>query len=333
MAICVHFPAANQFGDGVVQCYPLLDPLRAGLIGNSPCRSECRSDCSQEKSDKRAFTLAVIVQSLAGERLEFDLEVTTSTTVQAVKFKIFDHWKIAPAFQKLVVGPRVLDPQELLVAYDLDNSVPMNVLMVLCREELDCALKDPDCSMRCAAIKCLVKKGVSSGGRHTVDLLIRCLRDSDGHVRAEAAAGLAKAIELGDEEAFAALASVTDDTDVCVRLGVLRTLIAAMHRGDKRAQPTVIAALTDLDQLIRGTAVTALSDVAQTEHEAIIAAVSERMAEDELTRKVAVQVLGELARTTDECAISLMKAALDDHSWMVRGAAEEAVSHFESRTR
>ncbi|MCB9546876.1 MAG: HEAT repeat domain-containing protein [Myxococcales bacterium] len=195
-------------------------------------------------------------------------------------------------------------------------------------------LKDPEATVREAAVATLAVVGKASGQADRVNQALRAvLTDADVQVRRAAAEGLGW---LGDRVALPSLQKAMDDPAGAVRAAALMALGAVVGKEDAaRLLPLMEGKLKDADASVRAAAAAALGvlgallDDIGAVLKPLMAAVSDDAEEVALAALAAIKGLG--ARAAD--ALPAVMDALSSGSSKVKTAAADALGALGDKAR
>mmetsp|Transcript_29191 Transcript_29191/g.67189 ORF Transcript_29191/g.67189 Transcript_29191/m.67189 type:complete len:720 (+) Transcript_29191:70-2229(+) len=162
--------------------------------------------------------------------------------------------------------------------------------------------------------------------RQALEIVTRCLKDSDSSVRATAIEAIGKLAERGDQEVTQLLSTYSSDADPTVRYAYVEVLQHLAKKDDKQAVKFIAALLDDSDSDVRRTSIQALVDVAAIGNESALALITSKLEDAAFgVRHSAVQALGQLTKKGDRAAIALLAPLLEDSAHGVRHAAVQVL--------
>mmetsp|Transcript_34438 Transcript_34438/g.94781 ORF Transcript_34438/g.94781 Transcript_34438/m.94781 type:complete len:286 (+) Transcript_34438:15-872(+) len=226
----------------------------------------------------------------------FELEnVDTSLSIAELKRIVYQHCKVPPSCQKLLVESTILDDSETLASHCPAECVFLSVSVVCV---VDGVLKDLESDVSSKATKRRALEALQSLRRRGDDCVIAAVCDF--------------------------LEGMGADT-VSDKMCGLRALNAVAERGNERAVVLLCAHLEASDWLVRRAAVVALGEVARNADEQVILVLCARLKDSNPdVRCVAVEALSAIADTGNKSVIAALCTCSDDCDWCVRLTTVEA---------
>jgi len=307
--------------------------------------------------------MRVVVQSLAGQTLEFELD--SETKVSALKSSIASCCDIPPACQNLLNGTNLLHDSACL-SDCAQSGVPepqlLSLSLIVSHAALRQALIDGDTCEKESALATLVKLGPKGGEESVIDVVVGGLEDTSrrirssaltaltqlackGHdhatqallprlkhpnyeVRCMAVQALGQIADVGDKRALHALIECLGDVSGGVRSAGAQALPQVAQKGDSAALAALVACLHDEDRHVRSTAMEVLPKVAQKGNLSVMAEVVSSLQNKEVDGHLALKALTNVVEKGDARAISALTMCLEEACPTLRVEVLEALTQI-----
>jgi len=249
---------------------------------------------------------------------ELAMEVAATDAVREVKRHLAAKWGLAPICQELVVGSEVLEDH-----HDFSGRGDALELLLICSlRDLCAGLGSATSLARSAALKELAGLRGHAGA---VEAALRCLEDSNAHVRDRAVAGILGIAEAGDPVVLEMAQRMLQKPETA-ELG-LRLLAGVAPRGHEPSLSCLWQFTSSREQALRRACAEAMGRVAlpgmQEAREALVLLLRDPDREGFVNVRIAaLRALADLG-AADEEALSAVAACLRDGNGHTRKAAEE----------